>query len=267
MVRPKGAGGPKTPKGKEASAKNSLKHGGYSAVAVLPNENQDDFDQLLAQNRHDLKPIDFVEDSLIHDLAVITWKKLRLEKLEQAYWLKKLNELITQEEFKSCGLLMSDERYKIWLDADALSDMELKELGGLSKEIKPYLYKKISPKLLQQLSEKYPVLDRNLLHNYRSNKSILDGDPSYEDISELVSITSDSGMKRYFTTVVFEKCIDHVNDYEWLHKNKEKIEAAIQAIKEERLWKLSQVESGSRASEDLRRSFSKALAELRKHQE
>lgn len=267
MVRPKGAGGPRTPKGKEASAKNSLKHGSYSVVAVLPNENQDDFDQLLAQITHDLKPVDFVENSLIHDLAVITWMKLRLEKLEQAYLLKKLNEPITQDELKSCGLLMSDERYKIWLDADALSDTELKELGELSKEIKPYLHKKISPKLLQQLSEKYSVLERNLLNNYRSNKSTLDGDPSYEEIAKLVSIRPDSGVKRYFTSVVFEKCIDHVNDYEWLHKNKEKIEAGIQTIKEERLWKLSQLEGGSRASDDLRRSFSKALAELRKHQE
>ncbi len=45
------------------------------------------------------------------------------------------------------------------------------------------------------------------------------------------------------------------------------MKAAIQTIKEERLWKLSQVESSSGAGEDLRRSFSKALAEFRKHQE
>ena len=55
--------------------------------------------------------------------------------------------------------------------------------------------------------------------------------------------------------------------YEWLNKNNEKIESAIQTLKEERLWKLYQVESNSGASDDLRRSFSKALNELRKHQE
>lgn len=61
--------------------------------------------------------------------------------------------------------------------------------------------------------------------------------------------------------------MDHSKGYQWLNKNKEKIEAAMQTIKEERLWKLSQVESNSRASDDLRRSFSKALNELRKYQE
>ena len=56
-------------------------------------------------------------------------------------------------------------------------------------------------------------------------------------------------------------------DYEWPHKNKEKIKTAIQTIKEERLWRLSEVENSVKASEDLKRSFSKTLVELKKHQE
>lgn len=106
------------------------------------------------------------------------------------------------------------------------------------------------------------------MHNYRVNISTLDSDPSYEDMAKLISTTTDSEVKRYFTGLVFEKCLDHMKGYEWLNKNKEKIEAATQTIKEERLWRLSQAESSSsRASDDLRRSFSKALNELRKHQE
>lgn len=267
MARAKGTGGPKTPEGKEAASKNSLKTGTYSVVAVLPNESQKDFDHLLTQITHALKPADFVENSLAHDLAVITWKKLRLEKLEQAYFLKKLNEPITQEEFKSCGLFLSDEYYQIWLEKDESFEGKSKEYSELVKEIEPYLYKKISPKLLQRLSEKYSLLKQNLLHNYQVNIATLDCDPSYEDMAKLISITPDSEVRRYFTGFVFEKCLDHSKGYQWLNKNQEKIEAATQTIKEERLWKLSQVESDSRASDDLRRSFSKALNELRKHQE
>lgn len=234
---------------------------------MLPNENQEDFDQLSAQITHALKPADFVENSLAHDLAVITWKKLRLEKLEQAYFLKKLNEPITQEEFNSCGLFMSDDHYQIWLEKTELFEAESKEFSELIKEIEPYLYKKISPKLLQRLSEKYSLLKQNLLHNYRVNISTLNSDPSYEDMAKLISTIPSNGVKRYFTSLVFEKCLDHSKGYQWLNKNQEKIEAATQTIKEERLWKLSQVENYSRASDDLRSSFSKALNELRKHQE
>ncbi len=159
------------------------------------------------------------------------------------------------------------ECYQIWLEKDEPFEGKSKEFVELAKEIQPYFYKKISYKLLQGLSEKYSVLKQNLLHNYRANISTLDSDPSYENMAKLISVTPDSEVRRYFTGLVFEKCLDHMKHYEWLNKNKEKMEAAIQAIKEERLWKVSQVESGIRASDDLRRSFSKALNELRKHQE
>jgi hypothetical protein len=36
-----------------------------------------------------------METSLVQELATLTWKKLRLEKLEQAVFVKKLNAPIT----------------------------------------------------------------------------------------------------------------------------------------------------------------------------
>jgi hypothetical protein len=145
MVRPKGAGGPRTPKGKEASAKNSLKHGSYSVVAVLPNENQDDFDQLLAHVTHDLKPIDFVETALVRDLVVITWKKLRLEKLEHAYFMKKLNEPITQDEFKSCDLLISDGCYQFGQRKMSHLKADQRNLASWLKRLNPIFIKRYHP--------------------------------------------------------------------------------------------------------------------------
>lgn len=158
------------------------------------------------------------------------------------------------------------EHYQIWLEKDESFQDKSKEFAELAKEIEPYLYKKIVPKLLEHLSEKHSVLKQNLFHNYCANISTLDTYPSYEDMAKLISVTPDSEVRRYFTGLVFEKCFDHIKGYEWLHKNKEKIEAAIQTIKQERLWKLSQVEGNIRTSDDLRRSFSKSLNELRKHQ-
>ncbi len=54
MVRLIRADGPK-PQGKKTNSKNSLKTHAYSLVAVLSNENQERFDQLLAHVRYDLK--------------------------------------------------------------------------------------------------------------------------------------------------------------------------------------------------------------------
>ena len=46
--------GPKTPEGKAAAARNATKHGLSGAFTVLPHEDQDEFDVLLASLRDDL---------------------------------------------------------------------------------------------------------------------------------------------------------------------------------------------------------------------
>ncbi len=137
--------------------------------------------------------------------------------------MKKLNEPITQDKLNLFGQFMSDECYQIWLNAGPEFDLELKELRKLGREIKSYLCRKILLKLLQKLSDKYLVLNLNLLHDYRANTSTLDGDSIYEDIAKLFSIMSGSGIKCYLRSVLFEKCIDHMGDYKSPHKKIKKM--------------------------------------------
>lgn len=75
-------GGPQTDEGKKIASRNSLKTGKYSNLIVLPNESQEEFDQLVEQFQTDFYPKYAVEMMLVREMAVITWKKLRLEKLE-----------------------------------------------------------------------------------------------------------------------------------------------------------------------------------------
>ncbi len=48
---------------------------------VLPNEDPEEFNQLVEQFKHLFDPAYVIENSLVHELASLTWKKLRLEKL------------------------------------------------------------------------------------------------------------------------------------------------------------------------------------------
>src|SRR5438270_4001838 len=48
--------GPKTQEGKAAAARNATKHGLSGAFTVLPHEDQDEFDTLLACLRDEFKP-------------------------------------------------------------------------------------------------------------------------------------------------------------------------------------------------------------------
>ena len=81
----KRSGGPKTSKGKLVASQNSLKTGSYSSLVILSQESEEEFSQLLDQFNHDFKPVDVIEKTLIRELVSITWKKLRLEKLEQSH--------------------------------------------------------------------------------------------------------------------------------------------------------------------------------------
>jgi len=91
IKNPKRIGGAKAPEGEEVASQNSLKTRSYSLSPFLPHEDPQEFNQLLDQFNHDFHPADVIENSLVHNLAVLTWKRLRLLKLECDYFLKKQN--------------------------------------------------------------------------------------------------------------------------------------------------------------------------------
>ena len=87
------SGGPKTAEGKLASSRNSLKIGAYSKQEVLPGENHQELLELEQYFIEDFAPQGVTESALVHDLTVLAWKKLRLERLEYRQLLDKLNDL------------------------------------------------------------------------------------------------------------------------------------------------------------------------------
>lgn len=72
------AGGPRTPKGKARSKHNALKHGIFSKVVLLKEEPRAEFDSLLRGLRNDFRPEGTLEELLVDNLAVISWRKRRL---------------------------------------------------------------------------------------------------------------------------------------------------------------------------------------------
>ena len=76
--------GPKTPEGKTAAARNSTKHGLAGAFTVLPYEDQDEFDVLLACLRDEFQPANEHESFLIGQLAQSRWRLARIQRIETA---------------------------------------------------------------------------------------------------------------------------------------------------------------------------------------
>ena len=147
----KRSGGPRTAEGKLSVSQNALKTGAYSNLAVLPNENPEEFNQIVEQFKHDFHPADIIESSLVNELASLTWKKLRLEKLEQAVFVKKLNAPITMEELIDCGLKFDQDRYDFWTRLTKLEDDVVKNAEDTLALIKPNMRVGISEELLIEI--------------------------------------------------------------------------------------------------------------------
>jgi hypothetical protein len=74
--------GPNTPEGKDKVRFNSLVHGLRAESAVIPGEDQDKFDQHLAQLSAAWMPQDIMEKSLVEQIAVTQWKLARIDRSE-----------------------------------------------------------------------------------------------------------------------------------------------------------------------------------------
>ena len=84
-------GGPQKDEGKKTTSSNSLKTGAYSNTLILPGEDESQFRQIEDQFVKDFRPEDMAEIAMVRDLAVLAWKKIRLENLELRFTLARLN--------------------------------------------------------------------------------------------------------------------------------------------------------------------------------
>jgi len=76
--------GPKTPEGKSAAARNSVKHGLSGAFRVLADENQEEFDSLVAKLTAEFVPANEHELFLVEQMAQSRWRLRRIQRFETA---------------------------------------------------------------------------------------------------------------------------------------------------------------------------------------
>ncbi len=76
--------GPQTPAGKAAVRLNALKHGLTARDAVLPFEDQDQFDEIAKAYEEHYKPIGPVEILLVQQIVMAAWRLCRVRGMETA---------------------------------------------------------------------------------------------------------------------------------------------------------------------------------------
>ncbi|MGC9945251.1 MAG: hypothetical protein ABSF64_02545 [Bryobacteraceae bacterium] len=75
--------GPKTDAGKAASSMNAVRHGLRARTLLLPDEKQEDFDQLHADLENQYQPQTPHERHLLYQAAIAQWMQLRADRFQR----------------------------------------------------------------------------------------------------------------------------------------------------------------------------------------
>jgi hypothetical protein len=261
----KRSGGPKTYEGKLAASQNSLKTGSYSSLVVLPNESEAEFNQLLDQFNHDFKPVDVIEKTMINELVVITWKKLRLEKLEQSHLMIVLDAPVKREELIEEGLEILEEVYKRWIKGDFDDSSSIEPHTKAVEAIKELQGKRlVTLQDLLNLKEHHSFVYESLISSYKENFPLIYDDLDLEDVIYKLAKLPDQ-KEDYFIKIFFKMVLPAYRNAIWVFKNKAVIDRAVSNIKQKRLVALLQKDGLRRANDDLSRALMRVLTEFRKH--
>jgi hypothetical protein len=264
IKNPKRSGGPRSAEGKLAVSQNALKTGTYSNLPILPHENQEEFNQLIDQFNHDFHPADIIETTLVRELAVLTWKKLRLEKLENEYFIKRTNAPISLEDLIDSGIKFNQVRFDFWDGLKFFDNKKIEDARNVLAYLKPILYSEITPEQLQEVKSLNSLIYDNIVNIYRNVVPTAGADISDAELVIKMASYPDQP-KRLITSMVFEKFIGFYQAGFWCTERQSEIEQAVLQIKQERILGIMQSDNTRRANDDLSRAFMRTLEQFRKH--
>lgn len=271
----KRSGGPRSEAGKAASSKNSIKTGIYSAQVVLPGERPEEFQELEQCFVDDFRPEGITESQMVHDLAVITWKKRRLNRIEHAVIMGQLQASITAEEFFEAGLPRRDG-FKWALENQSCLTQENLELYERHAELaKGMGREEVRAERIAEIKKNAPDLFKRL---ERLVFDCMEADESrrHEDIPPMLKLNL---FRRLTRGRPIEDMVDEMAPFleleiikqaeglRYVMNHVDEINTIRQIVKDKRHLGLVGADGQSRAMDDLNRAFYRTLKELRTHQE
>jgi hypothetical protein len=256
------SGGPKTAEGKLASSRNAIKTGAYTAQALLPGENEEEFRKLEQLFVNDFSPSGISEASQVHALAVIVWKKLRLEKLESRHILSLLDKFPKSCEFSEVGFDSYPEGAKEWVNnPEKISEINLDEVQSGYWALASLKKHRFDEDEMQDFQKGLPVIFKRL-QNLLVELGIKD-----LSISGMVGARYHFGADTRPIEDAADKLMEQLQGEIWAIQNEEQLLKVRQQIRDKRLMEYLNLSRSQRVADDLDRSYFKTLDELRKLKE
>lgn len=267
MSNPRRSGGPRTAAGRQAVAGNALRTGAYAAQVVLPSEDPADFQALEQQFFRDFAPADVAESALVHQLAVITWKKLRLDRIEHSHFLGLTHRPYMQLELEPVAHLLplpakgalewvNGARHHTSAERDAiLAALQLADtLVNVPADGYP-------PDTIARIKAQALPLYQHLQlesENYRQ--------PFTEAEWPTTEVVNGDVSEGIFLAKCCDSFCELYADWYWVMQQRDAAEQALRQLQEKRILTSMQQGNLNRIHDDLDRAFQRTLGELRRQQ-
>ena len=265
LPKPQRSGGPQTAAGRQAVAGNALRTGAYAAQVVLPGEDPAHFQELEQQFLHDFAPADVAQSALVHQLAVIIWKKLRLDRIEHSNFLGFMHREFLQLELAPVAHLLPPVGALAWVNAMRHHTVAERDAIATALQLAITLSAVPAggypPDTLDHIKAQAPRLYQHLqLHAAEFNQPIPESDWLTTEVCG-----DDAQDVVYLTHGCASFCEVH-DAGQWLLHHREEAEAAIRQLQEKRILMAMNQSGLNRIHDDLDRAFQRTLGELRRQQ-
>lgn len=259
------SGGPRTVAGRQAVAGNALRTGAYAAQVVLPGEELAHFQELEQQFIHDFAPADVAQSVLVHQLAVISWKKLRLDRIEHSHFMGVIHRPYVSVELESVEHLLPPRGGLSWVNEARHHTRS--ERDGIVAALQ------LASSLLEPPAAGYPsetvdriAVEAPVLYRHLQIEAAEYSMP-IEESDWLTEVVADAdGADGIFLA---RSCVSFCKQYvrwEWLLYERENAEQALAQLQQQRILVSMRQGNVNRIHEDLDRAFQRTLAELRRQQ-
>ena len=252
------SGGPRTGVGRAVVRHNAIKTGAYSAQVVLPGEDPAEFESLKAQLVQDFEPVGMAEAAMVHDLAVLTWKKLRVNRVEHAVLLQMMQlPLLLDAVEKALGSeLLPAARDRVVPVFVPVTQAEWEASARLLEQVQAL---RAAPGRLRRsgsVRKRWPELYEVLLSTAEDNG--VDADAVMDGIVE--ADASELGK-------LLDEVIRECDAITWLWDRNEALRLAVQRARDSRILVYLKSDNTQRAYDEIGRAFYRTLAELRRQQD
>ncbi|QWD11286.1 hypothetical protein G6704_01875 [Polynucleobacter paneuropaeus] len=229
---------------------------------LLPGESEEEFRELEQLFIDDFTPVGISQAASIHSLAVIIWKKLRLEKLESRHIRDLLDRFPRHAEFSAVGFYYYPSAAQEWVNnPERIANLSLDQIQGGYWTLKSLKKSRFDLDEMQSFKKDLPEIFKRL-QDLLSDLGIKD-----LSISSMVGTRYHHGAETRPIEDMADKLIEQLQGEIWAIQNQEQLLKVRQQIRDKRLVEFLNLNCSQRVSDDLDRAYFKTLDELRKQKE